>query len=169
MLGVLLLLVLALQSQARAEDSGTFAGYGRSSMEKRSTLLPFRVDVHGVMTWESDLGAGLRLDIPLFDRERVYNARDELAISVGADISFLTFGGSNRLIAWPTVTAMWTLAVSERFSFYPEFGIVACIQRQDWKGLYPNVGFGGRFQLYKSLSLMGRLGWPMAVSIGLTF
>jgi hypothetical protein len=160
---------LGLHARAQAEEGGTFTGYERSSAESRSSVLPFRVDVHGALTWEGDVGAGLRADIPLFERARLNNGRDEVAISVGADISFITFGGSNRLTAWPTVNAMWTLAVSERFSFYPELGIVARIERRDWKGLYPNVGFGGRFQLHNSLSLMGRLGWPMAVSIGLTF
>lgn len=161
---------LGFAAVAQADEGGkTFAGYERSSPETRRSLLPFRVDAHAALTWEADFGAGLRADISILDRASLYNAHDELAISVGADVSFITFGGSNRLTAWPTVTAQWTFAVSENFSFYPELGVVARIQRRDWKGLYPNVGFGGRYIVYKSLALMGRLGWPMAVSLGVTF
>jgi hypothetical protein len=38
-----------------------------------------------------------------------------------------------------------------------------------WQGVFPNVGFGGRYTLYRSVALTGRLGWPMAISLGATF
>jgi hypothetical protein len=38
-----------------------------------------------------------------------------------------------------------------------------------WQGVFPNVGFGGRYTLHRSIALMGRLGWPMAISLGATF
>jgi hypothetical protein len=63
----------------------------------------------------------------------------------------------------------WSLSVSERFVFYPELGIVAQVQYQDFKGLWPNVGFGGRINVYRSLDVLLRLGWPMAATVGLTF
>lgn len=162
-------LLLLWTKPGYAEDESPFAGYQRSSAEGRTTLLPFRVDAHASLTWEADVGAGLRLDIPVMSRSRMRAAGDELAISVGADVSFVTFGGSDRLTAWPVVMGQWTLGVSERFAFYPEVGLVARFEGRDFKGVYPGVGFGGRVQLYKMLSLLGRLGWPMAVSIGLTF
>lgn len=164
-------LVLGGIARADAEEEHSLEGYSRTTLlrEDRLSLLPFRVDGHAVLTWEGDFGLGLRGDIPIFDKSRLYNARDELAISVGCDFSFVSFGGGNRLTTWPTATVQWTLAVTERFSFFPELGLVGRVQGSEWKGLYPNVGFGGRVLVYQTLSVVGRLGWPMAVSLGLSF
>jgi hypothetical protein len=131
--------------------------------------LPFRVDVHGVLTWEAEIGTGLRADILLFNETSGFNGRDEIALSVGCDLSFITFGGTNRLTVWPTATVQWSLAVREHFVLYPELGIVAQLPPGQFKGLYPNVGVGGRINVYRSLDVLVRLGWPMAVSVGLTF
>lgn len=166
---VLLLGELVWASAAQAEEARAFADYARSSMWTSTSLLPFRVDAHAALTWEADVGAGLRLDIPILNRARHHSSRDELALSLGADVSFVNFDGSERLTTWPTVMGQWTLAVSERFSLYPELGLVARVERRDFKGIYPSVGFGVRVRLYKVLALMGRLGWPIAVSIGITF
>jgi hypothetical protein len=62
----------------------------------------------------------------------------------------------------------WSLGVSEKFSFYPELGLAGKIDN-GWRGVYPNVGFGGRYYLYRSVALLGRVGWPMAISLGATF
>lgn len=171
---VVLGILLSLSASSRAfadapKEESMFAGYTPSSRHQRTTLLPFRFDLHSALTWEADVGAGVRADISIFDREHLQSARDELAISLGADVSFVTFGGTSRITTWPTLAAQWSIAVSDRVSFYPELGIVARIERAAWKGLYPNVAFGGRVQVQRSLHFMGRLGWPIAVSIGLTF
>ena len=156
-------------TSSEAEEEGAFDRYQRSSAESRRSFLPFRVDAHAALTWEADVGAGLRLDIPFMHRAQHQNSRDELDISLGADVSFVNFDGSHQIIAWPTINGQWTLAVSERFSLYPEVGLVASIQGRDFKGIYPNVGFGGRLKLIDDLAFMARLGWPIAVSIGLTY
>lgn len=150
--------------------SGAVAGaQGAPSSKDRSSPLPFRLDAHASVDWESGFGAGARVDIPIFDKDRMYNGRDELAISVGADVMFVSFSGSNRLFVWPTATVQWSLGVSERFVFYPELGLAAKVERHGWDGIYPNIGFGGRYYLVRSAALLGRLGWPMAVSAGATF
>jgi hypothetical protein len=162
-----LLATLIVTRPARADD----APYAQASRgENQRSLIPFvRTDLHGVLTWEAEFGAGLRGDILIFDETRMYNGRDEIALSAGCDLSFVTFGGENRVTVWPTLTLQWSLSVSERFVFYPELGIVAQIRPQDFKGLYPNVGFGGRVHVYRTLDVLLRLGWPMAGSVGITF
>ena len=159
--------ILLTTHVARAEDaSHASASYGNNER----SLIPFvRADLHGVLTWEAEFGAGLRGDILIFDETRLYNGRDEIALSVGCDLSFVTFGGENRVTVWPTAALQWSLSVSERFVFYPELGIVAQIRPQDFEGLYPNVGFGGRVHAYRTLDVLLRLGWPMAASAGITF
>lgn len=137
--------------------------------EPTHPLLPFRVGLHSVLTWEAEIGAGLRADILLFNETTAFHGRDEIALSLGCDISFVTFGGENRVNYWPTATMQWSLAVREHFVFYPELGIVAQAASHDFKGLYPNVGFGGRINVYQSLEIVVRVGWPMAVSIGVAF
>ena len=158
-------------SAAAEEDEGaTMTGYTPASQrEERDSLLPFRVDVHSALTWEADVGAGLRANISVFDKARLHSANDELAISVGCDVSFITFGGSNRVTSWPTVSVLWSLSVSDRFLLAPELGIVARIERDTWKGIYPNIGFGGRYYLWRSVAITARLGWPMAISLGACF
>jgi hypothetical protein len=164
------LLALLAHLPARADAPGsTFADYQRSGRVERTTLLPFRLDAHGVLTWEADVGAGLRIDVPILKRAGPESAPDEVALSFGADMSFINVDGTERLSAWPTIMGQWTLGVSKRVSLYPELGLVARIQGQEFNGIYPNVGFGGRMRLYEMLGFGARLGWPMAVSISLTF
>jgi hypothetical protein len=165
------LVVLFVSRPAFAEDMpSTSETMPARHAEPTRPLLPFRVDLHGVLTWEAEIGAGLRADILLFNETSGFNGRDEIALSLGCDLSFVTFAGAaDRLTIWPTVAVQWSLAVREHFVLYPELGIVAQIQPGQFKGLYPNVGFGGRINVYRSLDVLVRLGWPMAVSVGLTF
>jgi hypothetical protein len=164
-----MLVLLLTHAWTRVDAQSTFADYARSARVERTTLLPFRVDAHAALSWEADVGAGLRIDVPILARVTAESARDEVAISFGADVTFINVDSTERLIAWPTIMGQWTLGVNKRFSLYPEIGLVAQVQGPDFKGIYPNVGFGGRLQLYKMLGLGARLGWPMAASIGLTF
>ena len=158
----------AADDAAAESKKSTFADYERATRANQTTLLPLRLDAHGVLTWKGDVGAGLRLDIPIFRRVAGEVSRDEVALSLGADVSFINVDGSEQLTAWPTITGQWTLGVNKRFALYPELGLVARLRGADFKGIYPNIGLGGRLQLYKMLGLVARLGWPTAVSIGLT-
>jgi hypothetical protein len=153
-----LALVLALSSAASAQ-----------STPDTRPLLPVRLEGHGTLNWDGGAGVGGRVDIPVIKDGVIYNARDELAISVGLDVVFLAFEGSNPVDVWPTATVQWTLGVSDRFVFYPELGLSALIDQSGWRGMFPNVGFGGRYYFWRSVSVVGRLGWPMAISAGVTF
>jgi hypothetical protein len=138
--------------------------------DPNAPLLPVRLDAHASITWDGTFGLGARVDIPILEKGFAYSSRDELAISIGADLIFVSFDDStNPIDVWPTGVLQWSLGVSERFSFYPELGLTAKIERDGWAGVFPNVGFGGRYYLWRSVALMGRLGWPMAISLGGTF
>ncbi len=132
--------------------------------------MPVRLDGHANLTWDGYFGLGARVDIPVLKHGFAYSTRDELAVSLGCDVIFASFQSNDEpLQIWPTAAMQWSLAVSENFTFYPEFGFVAKIERNGWDGVYPNVGFGGRYALYRSVALMARVGWPMAISLGMTF
>ncbi|MFT3921612.1 MAG: hypothetical protein QM778_03670 [Myxococcales bacterium] len=133
-------------------------------------LLPVRLDGHASITWDGYFGLGARVDIPLIKDGLSYNSKDELAISVGVDVAFVSFSeGDDPLQVWPTAAVQWSLGVTPKFAFYPELGLAAKIERDGWDGVYPNVGFGGRYSLWRSVALLGRVGWPMAISLGGTF
>ncbi len=152
---------------ALAEDATAQTSYEDLSQEP---LLPVRLDGHASLTWDGYFGLGARLDIPVMEEGLAYSSRDELAISLGVDVIFVSFDKTDEpLQVWPTATLQWSLGVSERFTFYPELGLAAQIERDGWNGVYPNVGFGGRYSLYRSVALLARVGWPMAISLGCTF
>jgi hypothetical protein len=173
MLGALLLVQSSgMVSPALAEDS---EGETVSSDQGRATthhieapLLPFRLEGHGAFTWDGEFGVGGRADIPIMDDTGSSGSRDQLCISVGLDAVFVSFQGSNPRTFWPTAAVQWTLGITPEFSFFPELGLAVKIERDGFDGVLPNIGFGGRYHLYRSVALMGRLGWPMAVSLGVT-
>jgi hypothetical protein len=161
-------LAASLAAPARAQTA-----YGDVAYESdpNAPLLPVRLDGHASLTWDGFFGVGARVDIPIM-KGLSYSSRDEFAISAGADVIFVAFEGSHPLEVWPTAVVQWSLGVSDKFSFYPELGIAAKVTGKvanRWQGVFPNVGFGGRYTLYRSVALTGRLGWPMAISLGATF
>jgi hypothetical protein len=161
----LALLVCALLATASAAAQGTAA----QPVEK-GALLPLRVEAHAAFTWDAGFGAGARAEISLLGKGRLYdNAHDELALSLGADVTFINFTGSDQVDIWPTALVQWSLGIGERGVFYPELGLAAHIRPDGWGGIYPNIGFGGRYYLHRSVALLGRLGWPMALSLGIAF
>gem|GEM_PF-6158213 len=155
-----------LGAKARAEETSR-AEYEDLSQQP---LLPVRLDGHASITWDGYFGLGARVDIPVLKDGLSYNSKDELAVSLGADVIFVSFNHDDEpLEVWPTATLQWSLGVTPNFAFYPELGLAAKITRDGWDGVFPNVGFGGRYSLYRSVSLLARVGWPMAVSLGATF
>jgi hypothetical protein len=161
--------LVLLLGAAPAASTSAQAAPAPAAPDDHGPLLPVRLDAHAALTWESNFGLGGRVDIPLLDTGRLYGATDELSLSVGADVAFVTFGGSDQLFVWPTVTVQWSLGVSENTAVYPELGLAARIREQGWGGMYPNIGFGVRYHLYRSIALHARLGWPIALAGGLTF
>lgn len=132
-------------------------------------LLPVRVNGHASISWDGELGVGGRVDIPITEKGVLLSTRDELAISVGLDVVFVAFEGTDPRTFWPTATVQWTLGLTPSFSFYPELGLAAMIERDGWQGVLPNIGFGGRYHLWRSVAITGRVGWPMAISLGACF
>lgn len=164
-------LTLALSIAGTPVSGSNTARADEPQAEAKGAWAPrrLRYDGHATLSWDGDLGAGGRVDISIFDRTRLYDSHDELSLSVGGDVTFLTFGGTNRVTVWPTATVQWSLGASEKLAFSPELGLVGEISQSGWGGIYPNIGFGARYYVYNQVSLMARLGWPVALSLGATF
>jgi hypothetical protein len=156
--------ILAASAGVRADEPAS--DEGRASI---APLLPVRVGAHGSLNWEGELGVGGRVDIPLIEKGVLFSTRDEFSISVGMDVVFVAFEGTDPRTFWPTATVQWTLGLTDHFSFYPELGLAGSIESDGWDGVYPNIGFGGRYHLWRSVAITGRLGWPMAISLGACF
>lgn len=136
---------------------------------RRDPLLPLRLDGHVATTWEGNFGIGGRADFLLVSGTFRYSTRDELALSVGGDVTFIAFDGTQRVEVFPTLALQWSLGVDDQLYLFPELGIVAHVRGSEWDGFFPNIGFGARYYLRRSFSLQGRLGWPVAFSAGVTF
>jgi hypothetical protein len=154
----------SLQTASVPSSGGSQNLYGRLD-----AFMPVRLDGHVALTWEGHLGVGGRVDIPLVSGTFRYSGRDELALSVGGDVTFLSFSGSRLVEVFPTLTLQWSLSVTERAFFFPELGLVGHVDDGRWDGLKPNIGFGARYYVHRSLSLQGRMGWPVGLAAGVTF
>jgi hypothetical protein len=162
----LALMMVFVASGARADEPASAEEGHASSI---APLLPVRIGAHADLTWDGELGVGGRVDIPILSKGVLFGTRDELSVSVGMDVVFEAFEGSDPLTFWPTATVQWTLGLTPRFSFFPELGLAAEIQREGMEGVLPNIGFGGRYHVWRSVAITGRLGWPMAISLGACF
>ncbi len=176
--GSVLVLALLLPGGAHADETSPVDARGSSARDRSDKvrsygrtdpLLPLRVDGHAALDWEGGLGLGARADFVLIAGTFRYSARDELAISVGTDLTFINFDGSNAIRGYPTVALQWSLGIDERFSFFTELGLVGRIERDGWKGMHPNFGFGTRYYLRRSFGLQARFGWPVALGAGVVF
>jgi hypothetical protein len=152
-------------SRAPAPESGPPRLYGR----KAPLLRDVRLDGHVALTWDGAFGVGARADWLLIAGTFRYSTRDELAISAGCDVTFISFNGSQVVEVFPTAVLQWSIGVNDRLFFTPEFGAVGHVDGGSWKGLYPNIGFGTRYYLARSIGLQGRFGWPIAFSAGAVF
>jgi len=163
-LGALLGLAGALACSS-AEAQSRPRTFGRND-----PLMPVRIDARVSLDWYGALGTGARVDIPLVAAPRLqYNPRDEVSLSLGGDVTFVSLDGTSEIKVYPSFAFQWSLGVSDRFYFYPEVGVTAVIHRSGWDGLSPNLGFGARYYLHRSFGIFGRLGWPMALSGGAIF
>jgi len=70
---------------------------------------------------------------------------------------------------YPTAVLQWSLGVNDRLAFYPELGLIGYVEDRSWEGVLPNVGFGARYYMHRSFGLHGRVGWPIALSLGTVF
>ncbi|HEX5657711.1 MAG TPA: hypothetical protein VFX59_10975 [Polyangiales bacterium] len=140
-------------------------GYGR-----QDPLLPHvRLDGHVALTWEGAFGVGVRADWLLIEGTFKYSSRDELAISAGADVTFVKFNGTQVVEVFPTVVLQWAIGVDDRLYLFPELGFIGHVDDGKWDGLFPNIGFGTRYYLTRSLGIQARFGWPIAFTAGAVF
>jgi hypothetical protein len=139
-----------------------------------------RLDLHADLDWNSMVGVGGRLEFPIAPRGLIKDyARDELALSLGADVLFqpiddVHYTGGAYLV--PVIAAQWNFYLGSRWSIFPEAGMAAHVDFDregygDRAWIYPqvNAGLGGRCHINKRAALLMRVGIPAGLQVGLTF
>lgn len=142
-----------------------------------------RVDVHGVLGGYGSLGAGIHVDIPLVPHGFIDGVDDELALSPGVDVFFNDFypdyySGGPYLV--PGVVLQWNFYLGSYWSVFPEAGVAVYAGDRDFlrrgpsgreRFAYaaPNLAVGARYHFNARNALIGRIGTPTGIQVGITF
>lgn len=129
-----------------------------------------RPEVHLDLGFHADLGIGLRVDIPIVPEGFLTTAKDELAISPGAD---LLFDDGEVWVGLP-IALQWNFYVNPSWSVFPELGLALLLghhhhKRHNELAVDPLLAVGGRYHWSDRNALVLRVGWPIGVQFGITF
>ncbi len=141
------------------------------------------IEPHLILGWYRNVGAGVRFNFPLMDNGPIKTINNNLALGVGAELSYLGYTSRWRgyyfreggLYLSVPVTMQWNFFVSEHWSVFPELGVAFnhgfydC-GRFDCNFLYvdPVAAVGARYHFNEKIALTMRLGYP-GFTIGVSF
>ena len=152
----------------------------------------FEAEPHGLIGFwgvpgpgnDTGFGAGFRGSIVLVDNGFVKTINNSVAISFGVDwlhydVDDWCGNGNNNCgwdddanLFWLPVTMQWNFWLSEKWSVFGEPGLALRINDDHYDDdLDLDFVFyaGGRFHFSRAASLTMRLGWPTALSVGVSF
>lgn len=182
-----LVVALGMLSVATPANAQIRRGQGRRIQGVRPEVhLDFGAD---------DIGIGFRIDIPIIpDGFLGGNAPDdEFVLSPGIDLMFFDFDSDvchnhdgrgdhchdDDIGFWPVLMAQWNIYLNDKWSVFPELGIVFLIgddYRRGHRGhgdknffVTPAASIGARWHFSRRMSLLMRLNFPAGAQIGLTF
>lgn len=133
-----------------------------------------RFDLHVDVGWRQAYGVGGRVEFPIVPEGLLQRADDDLTLSLGAEVFF----PDNRYGAavWPLAALQWNFYLSDRWSIFPELGVVAFAGDKHHNAfvhtgpvIAPFVGFGARFHLSPRAALLARVNWPAGLQFGVAF
>jgi hypothetical protein len=128
-----------------------------------------RPEVHLDLGFHADIGFGVRVDIPIVKDGLLMSARDDLAISPGAD---LLFDDGHVWLGIP-VALQWNFYITPEWSVFPELGLALLIgehhRHNDNVGVDFLLAVGGRYHFNSRNALVLRVGWPIGLQFGITF
>ena len=146
-----------------------------------------RVDIHGSLDRYSGLGFGARGEFAIVPNGIISGeVRDELALSLGADLMFAQsyfgwdyYGGGTYLV--PIAAVQWNFYVGSHWSLFPEAGVAIVIGFDDrewkdnnghnygWIWAQPNLGLGARYHFDDNVALLLRISTPGGLQLGVVF
>lgn len=154
----------------------------------------FEAEPHGILSFwgvpgpgdGNGVGVGFRGSIPIVDNGFVKTINNSVAISFGADWVHYevdnwcgAWGGPGNCfwdddanILWLPVAMQWNFWLSENWSVFGEPGLALRFNDEHYDDDV-DLDFvfygGGRFHFGDVASLTMRLGWPSALSVGVSF
>lgn len=136
----------------------------------RAQIQGIRPEVHLDLGYHADVGFGMRVDIPIVPEGLLLSARDDLAISPGAD---LLFDDGDVWVGIP-VALQWNFYVAESWSIFPELGLALLVgehHRNRRNDVHVDflLAVGGRYHWSARNALVLRIGWPIGLQFGITF
>lgn len=159
---------LATPAFAAAQDEGQAPDGGSGRRE-------IRFDLHADVTWYAAVGVGGRIDLTIVPEGLLDGVDDDLAISPGVEL-FYFWRHHDGLALWPLLAFQWNFYLSERWSIFPEVGVVFLLLQEArnreryWKSVVaPFGGFGARWSFNARNALLLRVSWPAGFQVGLIF
>jgi hypothetical protein len=138
----------------------------------RADIDGVRPEVHLDLGFHADLGVGMRVDIPIVPEGLLMSAKDELAISPGAD---LLFDHGDVWVGVP-VALQWNFYIQQEWSVFPEVGLALLFGHHHHNhhhdtdlGVDFLLAVGGRYHFAQRNALVLRIGWPIGIQFGITF
>ena len=127
-----------------------------------------RPEVHLDLGWHADIGFGVRVDIPIVPDGLLTSARDDLAISPGADLLF----DDGRVWVGIPIAVQWNFYINQDWSVFPELGLALLFgehHRKNDVAVDFLLAIGGRYHFSSRNALVLRIGWPIGLQFGITF
>ncbi len=164
-------------SAAEAQRRGPPGANGRNKIQS------VRFDVHGSVGWWWALGVGFRVEFPIVPDGFIDSLDDELALSFGGDIQFLSWDNRRNCNGygcwgdwsfWPQAAAQWNFYLTPKWSVFAEAGVAVgvheCGSNDVCGSASPLIGVGGRWHFAPPrVALFVRVNHPFGAQIGLNF
>lgn len=134
-----------------------------------------RFDAHLDFGYFANAGIGFRADIPIVADGLLDRVRDDLALSLGAELMWWYRHEYNGFGVIPLAALQWNFYLSDRWDVFPELGITFIFGPHDWNDKYfpgyalPFVGVGARYHFSPRNALLMRVNFPAGFQVGITF
>ncbi len=142
-----------------------------------------RPEAHASVGAHGDVGAGMRLGLPMLRAGLLESPIDELALSLGFDVQFVDFAtgaqDQDDLLLVPQASVEWSFYPAGRASYFAELGFAVVIGDDDHfyhaptldRDVHTDLLLAGGFRVHSSsrLAFVGRFGWPVGAQLGVAF
>jgi hypothetical protein len=147
--------------------AATLAGFVAWTTPVFAQIAGVRPEAHLDLGYHADIGFGVRVDIPIVPDGLLESARDDLAVTVGAD---LLFDDGDVWVGIP-VALQWNFYIQREWSVFPELGLALLFGegKHDDVHVDPLLAVGGRYHFSARNALVLRVGWPIGLQFGITF
>lgn len=134
-----------------------------------------RFDLHLDFGYFANAGVGFRADIPIVRDGLISGVRDDLSLSLGAELMWWYRHEYNGFGVLPIAALQWNFYVSDHWDIFPELGVTFIFGPGEWNDKYfpgyalPFIGVGARYHFSPRNALLMRVNFPAGFQVGITF